>query len=220
MNYNPVGLIRQRSKFIQKQQTEKCVTKLTDIQWAYVIRSAEILAHLHPIVHERTLFILSCTYLMYLRISELVASDRWVPQMRHFYQDEHKNWWFVTVGKGNKKRTIAVCEAMVTALKRYRKSRHMIPEMPTPADTSYLMHDLKGNGPITSDRPLRNIVQHCFDNAAEWLRKDGLSQEAAILDTATFHWLRHTGISDDINKRGRPIAHVSPSLLNGFMWST
>ena len=22
------------------------------------------------------------------------------------------------------------------------------------------------------------------------------------------HWLRHTGISDDINKRGRPIAHV------------
>ncbi len=25
---------------------------------------------------------------------------------------------------------------------------------------------------------------------------------------APVHWLRHTGISDDINKRGRPIAHV------------
>ncbi len=26
--------------------------------------------------------------------------------------------------------------------------------------------------------------------------------------TATVHWLRHTGISDDVNKRGRPIMHV------------
>ena len=28
------------------------------------------------------------------------------------------------------------------------------------------------------------------------------------LEYATVHWLRHTGISDDINKRGRPMNHV------------
>ena len=28
------------------------------------------------------------------------------------------------------------------------------------------------------------------------------------MESATVHWLRHTGISDDINKRGRPISHV------------
>ena len=28
------------------------------------------------------------------------------------------------------------------------------------------------------------------------------------LQKATVHWLRHTGISDAINKQGRPIAHV------------
>ena len=29
-----------------------------------------------------------------------------------------------------------------------------------------------------------------------------------MLQEATVHWLRHTGISDDINKRGRPVAPV------------
>ena len=28
------------------------------------------------------------------------------------------------------------------------------------------------------------------------------------MEQATAHWLRHTGISDDINKRHRPISHV------------
>jgi hypothetical protein len=38
--------------------------------------------------------------------------------------------------------------------------------------------------------------------------QDGFTEESESLMQATVHWLRHTGISDDINKRGRPIAHV------------
>ena len=37
---------------------------------------------------------------------------------------------------------------------------------------------------------------------------EGFIDESKALAQATVHWLRHTGISDDLNKRGRPIVHV------------
>ena len=40
------------------------------------------------------------------------------------------------------------------------------------------------------------------------LQADGFEQDAQSLQYATVHWLRHTGISDDINRFQRPIAHV------------
>jgi site-specific recombinase XerD len=38
---------------------------------------------------------------------------------------------------------------------------------------------------------------------------DGHVQDAATLHEATAHWLRHTGISEDLNANGRPLAHVA-----------
>ena len=60
---------------------------------------------------------MSAFYLMYLRISELAASSRWIPSMNHFQRDSDGNWWFTTVGKGNKQRQIAVSDTMLEALK-------------------------------------------------------------------------------------------------------
>lgn len=51
-------------------------------------------------------------------------------------------------------------------------------------------------------------MQLCFDEAVNHLRNQNAIDEADELEYATVHWLRHTGISDDINKNGRPIAHV------------
>lgn len=205
---NPVALIRQKSKYIRKQQTKAVVPRLTETQWQHCIDIAKQLADEAPEQHERTLFIISAFYLMYLRISELVASPRWEPQMGHFYQDEHKNWWFMTVGKGNKERHIPVSDDMLNALKRYRRSLALPTALPTPGEITPLIHKLKGKGPVTSDRPLRTLIQKCFDLAVVALNKQGQKEEAITLEHATVHWLRHTGISDDINKRHRPMAHV------------
>lgn len=205
---NPIALIRQKSKYIRKQQTKAIVPRLSEIQWEYCIRIAEKLAEKNPLTHERTLFILSAFYLMYLRISELISSDRWEPQMGHFYQDENKCWWFMTVGKGNKERHIPVSDDMLKALKRYRKSRSLMTELPTPAETTPLIHKLKGKGAMSSDRPIRALIQKCFDEAVIQLKKQKKEEDANALEQATVHWLRHTGISDDINKRHRPVAHV------------
>lgn len=205
---NPVATIRQKSKFIRQSQTAPKIPRLSETQWLAVVEAAESMADKSPEMHERTLFMISALYLMYLRISELVASERWTPLMKHFYQDSNRNWWFTTVGKGNKERDISVSDGMLKALKRWRKHLDLTPALPNPQDNHPLIPKAKGNGGITSVRWVNKIIQSCFDEAVEMLNSRGLSEEAAHLSSATVHWLRHTGISDDINKRNRPVAHV------------
>ena len=78
--HNPVALIRQKSKFIQKE-TRAEIRRISNLQWEYVIETAEMLAQENPEEHERTLFIMNCLFAMYLRISELVADERSMPMM-------------------------------------------------------------------------------------------------------------------------------------------
>ena len=202
---NPVALIRQKSKFIRKIQGQTKIRRLSELQWQYVIRTAANLADTNPDVHERTLFIISALYSMYLRISELAASPRWMPTMNNFFRDSDDNWWFITVGKGNKQRQIAVSEAMLDALKRWRRYLNLS-SLPSPADNSPLLPRTKGKGYIQSTNYIRKIVQYCFDQAVEELKRDGFLEESETLLEATVHWLRHTGISDDV--KIRPREHV------------
>ncbi len=202
---NPVLQIRQKSRFIEKTQTEKKIRRLSDLQLNYVIRAAEQMAEKNPETHSRTLFIMNALFAMYLRISELAASDRWVPQMCDFHRDHDEHWWFVTVGKGNKKRNIAVSNAMLKALKQWRKSLGLS-ALPSPADKTPLIPKTKGKGPITSTTYIRRLVQECFDKAMNNLCRDNKPEEAEALLDATVHWLRHTGISEDV--KTRPREHV------------
>ena len=45
-----------------------------------------------------------------------------------------------------------------------------------------------------------------FTTIIERLKKDGFHEDADLLASATVHWLRHTGISDDV--KIRPREHV------------
>lgn len=202
---NPVALIRQKSKFIRKRQNNAPIRRLSLIQWEEVLRAAETLAEDSPEKHERTRFILSLLFGMYLRISELAANDRWIPSMNDFSKDSNGHWWFTTVGKGNKERQIAVSDAMLESLTRWRLFLGLTP-LPSPADNSPLLPKLRGNGPMSDTAPIRRIVQRCFDMAGEQLRIKGLAEEADNLSSATVHWLRHTGISEDV--KIRPREHV------------
>lgn len=202
---NPVALIRQKSKFVRKQQQKTPIRRLTLIQWEAVLNAAECLALQNPEYHERTLFILSLLYGMYLRISELTATDRWIPLMNDFAKDSNGNWWFTTVGKGNKERQIAVSDAMLRSLIRWRK--HLgLTQLPTPNDNSPLIPRMRGTGPMSDTSPIRRLVQVCFDLGAEKLREENQLEEADNLLSATVHWLRHTGISEDV--KIRPREHV------------
>lgn len=202
---NPVVSIRQKSKFLVKEQKVREVRRLSKVQWSTVIQTAQKMAHQNPDQHERTLFIMNALYGMYLRISELAATKRWTPQMKDFYRDADENWWFKTIGKGNKARQIAVSQTMLDALKHWRKHLGLSP-LPSPNDKSSLIPKHLGKGPISSTRLINMIVQDCFDASVDQLYLAGLKDESEMLRSATAHWLRHTGISDDV--KIRPREHV------------
>lgn len=209
---NPVARVRQKGKFLRQSQSQQRIRRLSPIQWDVVWETAETMAQENPATHERTRFILSALFGMYLRISELVETDRWIPQMGHFQRDMEGNWWFLTVGKGNKEREVSVSDDMLAALKRYRLSRGMSP-LPSPGESTPLIHKTRGKGGITSTRQIRGIVQACFDRASDVLRNEGAAEEADRLSEATVHWLRHTGISEDV--KYRPREHVRDDAGHG-----
>lgn len=134
---NPILHIRQKSKYVRKTQGKPKIRRLSELQWEYVIETAEKMAEKDD-NHHRTLFIMTALYAMYLRISELAANDRWTPKMCDFYRDHDGLWWFTTVGKGNKERQISVSDAMLSALKKYRRSLGLTP-LPSPADQTPLL---------------------------------------------------------------------------------
>lgn len=202
---NPVRQIRQKSRYIRKKQNTKVIRRLSELQWTYIIEVAEKMAKENPALHERTLFMVNALYAMYLRISELAANARWTPEMGDFKRDTDGNWWFTTVGKGNKERMISVSDAMLEALKRYRIYLNLSP-LPAPGEETPLIYSSKTNTAITSTRRIREIVQSCFDRATTELRLSGFDEEADALMSATVHWLRHTGISEDV--KIRPREHV------------
>jgi len=203
---NPVALIRQKSKFIRKEATQPVIRRLSEKQWNTIMSIARNRANRNK-DYERDIFILSCLYGMYLRISELITNEQWAPTMGDFIQDNDKNWWFKTVSKGNKARQIAVSDAMLTALKHYRTEYLELPPYPSPNERTPLIgHKKNPSQPITSDYTIRLLVQSYFDAASEILANQGDELEANNLKSATVHWLRHTGISEDV--KHRPREHV------------
>ena len=205
IHINPVALMRQKSKFIQKQQNHQPIRRLSLIQWETVLEVVETLAQTQAEKYERSRFILHAMYGMYLRISELCASNRFIPTMNDFSKDHYGNWWFTTVGKGNKRRQIAVSEMVLESLKRWRIFLGLSP-LPSPSENQVLLPKLKGYGPISDTVTIRRLIQKCFDMAVEKLARDGLHEEAEHLKSATVHWLRHTSISEDV--KIRPREHV------------
>lgn len=111
----------------------------------------------------------------------------------------------LTILSGNKEREIAVGDAMLQSLKRWRKHLGLTP-LPSLSDNTPLIPKVKGKGSISSTAFIRRSVQYCFDKAVERLNIDGFNDDANALSEATVHWLRHTDISDDV--KHRPREHV------------
>ncbi len=218
---NPILLIRQKTKYFKKQQTATTIRRLSELQWGYVIETAEMMANENPEQYVRTLFIMNALYGMYLRISELIATSRWTPTMGDFHRDSEGRWWFLTVGKGNKERKISVSTAMLKALKEYRKLLNL-PPLPSPNEKTPLLAKHNDGKSLKSTRYIRELVQTCFDRAGARLIDDNQHEEADQLAAVTVHWLRHTGISDDVKIRPREhvrddAGHSSSSITDKYI---
>ena len=65
---NPIALIKQKSKYLQKSQQQPVVMRLTEKQWQTCIGVTKEMATQTPEKHERSLFILSALYTRYTSI--------------------------------------------------------------------------------------------------------------------------------------------------------
>lgn len=212
LNLNPVSLIRQKHKYLSSNENEKVIRKINARQLKYLITAAKKLKISSPKRHTRTLFMLYMLYGLYLRISELAANEQWSPRMNHFFQDEKDNWWFKTMGKGKKLRRIACSDDMIKELKNYRTELGMA-ELPSASDRRYIFLKQKTKLPLTSITYIRELINECFKVAKYDLLQDGFSVDANEIDHATAHWLRHTGISNDV--KIRPREHVRDDAGHG-----
>ena len=211
---NPIPAIRKQSPFLIKGASQKNIKRLSDLQWDYVLESAQTAAD-DSSDHERTLFIIAMLKTLYLRVSELSDRANWQPVWKHFWQDSDGNNWLKVLGKGNKIRDISVPNALSPYIDRYQKYRASLST--TFGVNSTLVSKNRGAGGMTS-RQLRRIVQQAFDLAYERMMIEGFSEEAKALREATTHWLRHTGASQDIATR--PLKHMADDLGHASMGTT
>lgn len=197
---NPFRAVKQKSIYKQRNTLNVASRSLTQLQWSYVIETAEQMAAQDP-THERTLFIVATLFAMYLRVSDLVGRDGWSPTMGDIRRDSTDNWWFHVVGKGNKAARISIRDDYIhTYLVRYR--RHLqLPPLPSAHEKTPLICTLKGRAGL-SDRHIRLLLQEVFDRSMARMAAEGWSDdEVDQLRSATLHWLRHTSATFDAPHR-------------------
>lgn len=206
IEYNPILTLRQKSHYVHKTQTQSPVRRLSQLQIQYLQQTAINSAEKNTHQHERNIFVISLMLFAYVRISELTVRKCHTPLMSDFYRDNNKRWWYRVIGKGNKERRIAVSDTLLASLTRWRIHLGLSP-LPSPRDKTPLLPKSKGQGGLSNAAYLREQIQSCFDKTIEALRRDRHCDEAELLENATPHWLRHTGISLDVDQ-GRPLSHI------------
>jgi site-specific recombinase XerD len=203
MNTNPVTRFKQKKQLVATMHNQRIKRRLSRVQWQTIIEIVTIKAQASEI-YERHLFLLSTFYLLGLRISELSSHSNQTCVMSSFYKDRKGLWWYEAHGKGNKIREVAVPDAMLDALTRYRRVLGLS-DLPATGELTPLLPKLKGYGGL-GQRQIRHIISQAFDIAEQQLICRGEVEEAEHLKAATVHWLRHTAISDDVLQR--PGEHV------------
>lgn len=213
INRNPVAQIKSRSRKAASSQRKTTIKRLNNQQITALHQALDDMKiSLGEEQYERMRFMLACLTAMYLRISEIASSGDRQPVHGDFYYKTHtvaskqeKTWWFRVLGKGNKLRDIPVSDDLLEALKRYRTQMGLSP-LPAIGESLALFLKAKGKGGLTSTRHVRSLLQSLFDQAAEKLRLADHPEDADGLYACTVHWLRHTGISEDVQHR--PLSHV------------
>ncbi len=211
-NYIPA--IRKQSPYLVRGATQKNIKRLSQAQWRCVLDTASRTAD-QDSRNERTLFIIAMLKSLYLRVSELSERPNWMPIWNHFWSDHDGNNWFKVFGKGNKIRDVSVPNALIPYIERYKNYRQENDHSFNA--NSALVTKIRGVGGMSS-RQIRRIVQDNFNAAYVHMRTLGFREDAESLKSASTHWLRHTGASQDISIR--PLKHMADDLGHASMGTT
>jgi len=144
----------------------------------------------------RCRWVLTVLYLGGLRASELTATTMGAFFYRRDAQGIER-WWLEVTGKGNQTRLVPATDELIAELARYRRANGL-PATPQSGETRRLVLPVIGRetsrDKALSRGTLHLILKEVFGLAAERLRARGPEWEAqaAVLASASAHWLRHT----------------------------
>lgn len=140
-----------------------------------------------------------------------------------------ERWWLEVTGKGNKTRLVPATDELIAELARYRRAHGLAPT-PQPGETRPLLLPVIGRenrDKGLSRGALHLILKEVFGLAAARLRARGAKWEAqaAVLASASAHWLRHTAGSHmtdqqvDLRYVRDNFGHASISTTSGYLHS-
>jgi integrase len=140
----------------------------------------------------RCRWLFTVLYLGGLRAAE-VAETRMGAFFCRRDRDGVERWWLEVTGKGNKTRLVPATDELIVELARYRAA-HGLPPAPLPGEARPLVLPIIGKAKPLSRGALHLVLKEVFGLAAARLRARGPEWEsrAAVLASASAHWLRHT----------------------------
>ena len=175
--------------------------------------------------YQRVRWLFSLLYITGVRVSEVTQNTR-----GGFFSRKDKcsesRWWLEITGKGDKTRIVPATYELMLELSRYRRemglSLNPIEGEPTP-----LLLPIGGKQRAMTRSAIHQILKQVFSDTAKRLQERGpdLMLQAAKLEAASAHWMRHTAGSNmtssdmDIRHVRDNLGHESLTTTNNYLHS-
>ncbi|GAB3684375.1 tyrosine-type recombinase/integrase [Salinisphaera aquimarina] len=193
---NPLALARGDANRLKKSRRSNTqVERFLDAElWRHVLAYIDdmpVRTATQTARRERARYVFSMLYLLGARVSEFAYSTMGA------FEVQRGRWWWHVHGKGSIHARIPANMDTMTALARYRQF-YGLSAIPAFGELTPLVLDLKGGRAISPDMVYRIVKTTCRKAALSLAGTN--SAQAAKLDQATTHWLRHTAITHQADR--------------------
>lgn len=175
--------------------------------------------------YQRVRWLFSLLYITGVRVSEVTQNT-----MSGFFSRKDKSsesrWWLEITGKGDKTRIVPATNELMVELGRYR--REMVLSLsPIEGETTPLLLPIGGKQRAMTRSAVHLILKQIFNITAKRLQERGpdFIAQAARLEAASAHWMRHTAGSNmtsgdmDIRHVRDNLGHESIATTNNYLHS-
>ena len=175
--------------------------------------------------YQRVRWLFSLFYITGLRVSEVTQNT-----MGGFFDRKDKSsdsrWWLEITGKGDKTRIVPATNELMLELRRYRREMGLSLN-PIEGETTPLLLPIGGKQRAMTRSVVHLILKQIFNITAKRLQGRGPDYlaQAARLEAASAHWMRHTACSNmtsadmDIRHVRDNLGHESIATTNNYLHS-
>lgn len=202
-----LGRLAKRAPTAKRQSKERVLREQARAAVNAVIDGMADRTEAQRVRAMRLRYVFDVFYYLGLRMSEATGGA-----VKHFFVEDGR-WWFRTLGKGQKERTVPVPSPLLRSLVDFRIVMGFETDYPLPTEDAPLVPSVDGQRAI-KDTQVRRMLKGLFQQAADRLEAGvDLAPDPETmacvhaLKQATPHWLRHTYATDLFN------AGVDPRIV-------